>query len=131
MKPLIQPKPTPIFLITLALLYCWILPVAQAVCSATRRRMSELHYGGGNQSPTELNTGAGDTRVGWYSLFSVTSTGFNTGVGAGTLTLNIAAANTAIGAGALLATLLGTQILPMVHPCLSTTAQALKRSFRH
>jgi trimeric autotransporter adhesin len=61
----------------------------------------------GTKALQNLTTGAGNTGVGWYSLFSVTAAGFNTGVGAGTLALNIAAENTAIGAGALLSNTTG------------------------
>jgi len=49
-----------------------------------------------------LTTGAGNTGVGWRSLFSNTSASFNTGVGAGTLLLNTGDSNTALGAAALL-----------------------------
>src|SRR5436190_5678745 len=49
-----------------------------------------------------LTSGAGNTGVGWYSLFSDTAASFNTGVGAGTLALNTADNNTAVGAAALL-----------------------------
>jgi Chaperone of endosialidase len=61
----------------------------------------------GTRALQNLTSGAGNTGVGWYSLFSVTDAGFNTGVGAGTLTLNIAHENTAIGAGALLSNTTG------------------------
>jgi len=107
MKLLIQPKPTPIFLITLALLYCWILPVAQAVVPPPDGGYPNFTTAEGTKALQNLTTGAGNTGVGWYSLFSVTATGFNTGVGAGTLALNIAAENTAIGAGALLSNTTG------------------------
>jgi hypothetical protein len=49
-----------------------------------------------------LTTGAGNTGVGWRSLFLVGGGNFNTGVGAGTLVLNTADSNTAVGAAALL-----------------------------
>ena len=49
-----------------------------------------------------LTTGAGNTGVGWYSLFGTSTGGFNTGVGAGTLTLNNSDSNTAVGTAALL-----------------------------
>jgi len=49
-----------------------------------------------------LGAGAGNTGVGWYSLFSAGDAGFNTGVGAGTLALNTGDSNTAVGAAALL-----------------------------
>ena len=49
-----------------------------------------------------LTTGAGNTGVGWYSLFGTSTGNFNTGVGAGTLTLNNSDSNTAVGTAALL-----------------------------
>src|SRR6266516_6350307 len=49
-----------------------------------------------------LTTGAGNTGVGWYSLFSVGDANYNTGVGDGTLVLNRGDSNTAVGAAALL-----------------------------
>ena len=49
-------------------------------------------------SPPEPQT----TGVGWYSLFGTSTGNFNTGVGAGTLTLNNADSNTAVGTAALL-----------------------------
>src|SRR5439155_12096211 len=49
-----------------------------------------------------LSTGAGNTGIGWYSLYLDTSGNYNTGVGAGTLVLNTADSNTAVGAAALL-----------------------------
>jgi hypothetical protein len=56
----------------------------------------------GTNALKNLTTGAGDTGVGWYSLFSDTTGSFNTGVGAGTLVLNTGDENTAIGTAALL-----------------------------
>jgi hypothetical protein len=49
-----------------------------------------------------LTSGAGNTGVGWYSLFFAGSSSFSTGVGAGTLVLNTGDNNTAVGAAALL-----------------------------
>jgi hypothetical protein len=49
-----------------------------------------------------LTTGAGNTGLGWYSLFSTTTGSFNTGVGGGALALNNGDSNTAVGAAALL-----------------------------
>ena len=48
-----------------------------------------------------LTTGAKNTALGWHSLFNDTDASFNTGVGAGTLVLNNAEANTATGVAAL------------------------------
>jgi trimeric autotransporter adhesin len=55
-----------------------------------------------------LTTGAGNTALGWRSLFSDTAGSFNTGVGAGALVLNNADSNTAVGAAALLLNTSGT-----------------------
>ena len=54
-------------------------------------------------------TGAGNTGVGWYSLFEDTTGSYNTGLGGGTLVLNTADSNTATGAAALLLNGDGTQ----------------------
>ena len=54
-----------------------------------------------------LATGAGNTGLGWYSLFSDTDGGYNTGVGGGALALNNAYSNTAVGAGAMLLNTIG------------------------
>jgi hypothetical protein len=56
-----------------------------------------------------LTTGAANTGIGWYSLFSNTAAGFNTGIGAGTLVLNAGDSNTAVGAAALLLNTTGTE----------------------
>ena len=55
-----------------------------------------------------LTTGAGNTGVGWYSLFFGSTNNFNTGVGAGTLVLSTGDSNTAVGAAALLLNTTGT-----------------------
>jgi hypothetical protein len=56
-----------------------------------------------------LAGGAGNTALGWLSLFSDVSGNYNTGVGAGALIFNTADSNTAIGAAALLLNSTGTQ----------------------
>ena len=56
-----------------------------------------------------LTTGAGNTGVGWRSLFSAGASTLNTGVGAGTLVLNTADSNTAVGAAAMLLNTTGTK----------------------
>src|SRR6266487_3019927 len=56
-----------------------------------------------------LSTGAGNTGVGWYSLYVDTTGSYNTGLGAGALALNNADSNTAVGAAALLLNTTGTQ----------------------
>jgi len=49
-----------------------------------------------------LTTGAGNTALGWRSLFLNTTGSFNTGVGAGALAINNGSSNTAVGTVALL-----------------------------
>src|SRR5215831_19361119 len=56
-----------------------------------------------------LITGAGNTALGWRSLFLNTAGSFNTGVGAGALALNNGSSNTAAGAAALLLNTTGSQ----------------------
>src|SRR5215813_5154584 len=56
-----------------------------------------------------LTTGAGNTGLGWRSLFLDTTGSFNTAVGGGALTLNNEDSNTAFGAAALLLNTTGTQ----------------------
>jgi trimeric autotransporter adhesin len=69
-------------------------------------------YPGGNtaegqQALLSLSIGTYNTSVGFLSLRNVTAGNLNTGVGAGTLLLNIADSNTAIGAGTLLSNTTG------------------------
>jgi Chaperone of endosialidase len=70
----------------------------------------------GTNALLNLTTGAANTGVGWYSLWSNTDGSFNTGVGAGTLLFNVGnqstfegVSNTAIGAAALLLNATGSE----------------------
>jgi hypothetical protein len=63
----------------------------------------------GTNALSNLTSGAGNTAVGWYALFSAGAANFNTGVGAGTLALNTGDSNTATGAVALLLNTAGSQ----------------------
>jgi hypothetical protein len=54
-----------------------------------------------------LTTGAGNTALGWRSLFLDSTGSFNTGVGGGALVLNNGSSNTAVGAAALLLNITG------------------------
>lgn len=56
-----------------------------------------------------LTSGAGNTGVGWRSLFSNSTGSFNTGIGAGALILNNGDNNTAVGTGALLLNTAGSR----------------------
>ncbi len=58
---------------------------------------------------SSLTTGAGNTGLGWRSLFANSTNNFNTGVGGGALALNNADSNTAVGTAALLLNTGGTQ----------------------
>jgi len=85
-----------------------LLPTAQAVPApdgcypgfTTAEGCDALH---------SLAGGAGNTGVGWRSLFVDSTGNFNTGVGAGALILNNGDSNTAVGAVALLLNTTGTQ----------------------
>jgi hypothetical protein len=63
----------------------------------------------GKNALKNLTSGVGNSGFGWYSLFSVTTDSYNTGLGAGTLALNTAAANTASGVAALILNTAGTR----------------------
>ena len=63
----------------------------------------------GQNALKHLTTGFGNSAFGWYSLFSNTSASYNTGLGAGTLALNIGEANTASGVAALILNTGGTR----------------------
>lgn len=63
----------------------------------------------GQNALKNLTSGLGNSAFGWYSLFSVTTASYNTGLGAGTLALNTAEANTASGVAALILNTSGTR----------------------
>jgi hypothetical protein len=115
MCPLIQlKKATPLFLLALALVCFAFLPQMQAAPNALPAPPPDGCYPGfttaeGCNALSLLTTGAGNTGLGWYSLFSAGAANYNTGVGAGTLALNNGDSNTAVGAAALLLNTTGTQ----------------------
>jgi plastocyanin len=63
----------------------------------------------GCDAVASLNIGAGNTALGWRSLFLNTTGSFNTGVGGGALALNNGSSNTALGVAALLLNTSGAQ----------------------
>jgi hypothetical protein len=63
----------------------------------------------GHQALQHLTSGIGNSAFGWRSLFSVTTASYNTGLGGGTLALNIGEANTATGVASLLLNTTGTR----------------------
>jgi hypothetical protein len=80
-----------------------------AVCTATQAVVPPPDGGYPNFTTAEgtnalknLASGAGNTGIGWFSLFSDTTASFNTAVGVGALLFNNGDENTAIGAATLL-----------------------------
>jgi hypothetical protein len=102
-----------ILLVILPVLACSaLLPRAQAVTPARDCPPYELvnfTTAEGCDALSALTTGAGNTALGFQSLFSNSTFNFNTSVGAGALSLNNADSNTAVGAAALLLNTTGTQ----------------------
>jgi hypothetical protein len=96
-------------IITLTLICLAFSPNLYAVLPAPDGGYPGFNTAEGTNALKNLTTGVGDTAVGWYSLFSNTDGSFNTGVGAGTLVLNVGNQgtgdglnNTAVGTVALL-----------------------------
>ena len=84
------------------------LPQMQAINPPPDGCYANLTTAEGCNALQNLTAGAGNTGVGWYSLFGTSTGNFNTGVGAGTLTLNNSDSNTAVGTAALLLNTAGT-----------------------
>jgi len=82
---------------------------AQAVVPAPDGCYPNFTTAEGCNALQSLSAGAGNTGLGWRSLFSDSTGNFNTGVGAGALVLNNADSNTAVGAAALLLNTSGIQ----------------------
>ena len=103
MNPLIQLKKATLPFLGVFVFVCLTLsPRVQAVVPPPDGGYPNFTTAEGTKALQNLTSGAGNTGVGWYSLFSVTDAGFNTGVGAGTLVLNTGEENTAVGTAALL-----------------------------
>src|SRR5437660_3365495 len=86
-----------------------LLPEARAVSPAPDGCYPGFTTAEGCNALSFLTTGAGNTGLGWESLYVDTTGSFNTGVGAGALILNNGDSNTAVGAVALLLNTSGTQ----------------------
>ena len=97
------------FLIPLLIVCFALLPRAQAVSPAPDGCYPNYTTAEGCNALQFLGAGAGNTGIGWYSLFLVGDGNFNTGVGGGALALNTADSNTAVGAAALLLNTTGSQ----------------------
>jgi hypothetical protein len=99
----------PVFHMFLTIFCFGLLPNAQAVSPPPDGCYPGFTTAEGCNALNFLTTGAGNTGVGWYSLFSAGAANYNTGVGAGTLVLNTADSNTAVGAAALLLNTSGSE----------------------
>ena len=97
------------FVITFLLACTALLPGLQAVAPPPDGCYPGFTTAEGCNALQFLGTGAGNTGIGWYSLYAVGGGNFNTGVGAGTLVLNTADSNTAVGAAALFLNTTGTE----------------------
>src|SRR5437667_10530350 len=91
-----------IFTTILSVLAFGLLPRAQAVSPAPDGCYPGFTTAEGCNALKFLTSGAGNTGVGWYSLYVDTTGSYNTGLGAGALALNNADSNTAVGAAAML-----------------------------
>jgi uncharacterized coiled-coil protein SlyX len=93
-----------ILMAILPLLACFaLLPTARAgVSPAPDGCYPNFTTAEGCNALAGLGTGAGNTGLGWYALFSDSTGSFNTAVGAGALDLSNGDSNTAVGAVALL-----------------------------
>jgi hypothetical protein len=100
---------TPSILIILSLVCVGLLTGAQAVVPPPDGCYPGFTTAEGCNALNFLTTGAGNTGVGWYSLFLDTTGSYNTGFGAGALALNNGDSNTATGAAALLLNSSGTE----------------------
>jgi hypothetical protein len=92
----------PQFVIVVSLACLAPLQNAQAVSPASDGCYRQFTTAEGCDALNSLTSGAGNTGVGWRSLFLNTSGSFNTALGAGALILNNGDSNTATGAAALL-----------------------------
>ena len=95
--------------VTFLLVTFALQPMVKAVIPPPDGGYPGFNTAEGQNALSGLNTGIGNTAVGWFSLFSNTDGSFNTAVGAGTLLFNIGnqasgegTQNTAIGTAALL-----------------------------
>src|SRR6266446_8172324 len=100
-----------ILMVILPVLACFaVLPGAQGQLSQPPDGcLPNFTTAEGCDALKSLSTGAGNTGLGWRSLFVDTTGSFNTAVGGGALALNNADSNTAVGAAALLLNTTGTQ----------------------
>jgi Chaperone of endosialidase len=109
MNSLIQRTTILPVLIGLALACFGLSPEIQAVNPAPDGCYPNFTTAEGCDALSFLTTGAGNTGLGWRSLFLDTTGNFNTAVGGGALALNNADSNTAVGVGAMLLNTTGVE----------------------
>jgi hypothetical protein len=91
-------------------LICFALsPSTRAVVPPPPGGYPNFTTAAGDHALQHLTGGVGNTGIGTFSLFSVSTGNFNTAVGAGSLDLNLGDSNTATGAAALLFNTTGTE----------------------
>src|SRR5579884_2563957 len=83
-----------IIILSCALLCCVLLPKAQ---TAPESALPGFNTADGDHALFNVTTGVGNAAFGWYSLFANSDGAFNTGVGAGTLALNVGNQSTGEG----------------------------------
>lgn len=86
-----------------------LLSAVQAVSPAPDGCYPNLTTAEGCDALKSLTMGAGNTALGWRSLFSDSTGSYGTAVGVGALALNNADSNTAVGAAALLLNTTGSE----------------------
>jgi len=91
------------------LAYFSLSSAAQAVVPPPDGGYPNFTTAEGDNALKHLTGGVGNTAIGTFSLFSVSTGNFNTALGAGSLDLNLGDSNTATGAAALLFNTIGTQ----------------------
>ena len=102
MNPLTDLRRTILLIPSAVVLACFgLLPIAQAVVPPPDGGYPNFTTAEGTNALLNLTSGAANTAVGWYSLFSAGAANNNTGVGAGALALNTADSNTAVGTAAM------------------------------
>jgi hypothetical protein len=104
MNPMIQRKTQTLRIVIVLSMACFgVLPKAQAVVPPPDGGYPNFTTAEGTKALQNLTTGAANTAVGWYSLFSAGAANNNTGVGAGALALTTTGAddNTAVGSVAM------------------------------
>ena len=95
-------------IICCALAWSALSPAAEAVNPPPDGGYPNFTTAEGQNALLHLTTGAGNTAVGWFSLFSNAQGSFNTATGAGALLFNTGNQNTAIGTATLLFNTIGS-----------------------